>query len=43
MFDTDWVPLVGSDSWAGFEPGHGYLGQVNFDELHPAVYAFESE
>jgi predicted TIM-barrel fold metal-dependent hydrolase len=38
VFDHDRVPLLGSDSWLGFEPGHAYLGQVNFDDLHPAVY-----
>jgi hypothetical protein len=38
VFDHDRVPLLGSDSWMGFEPGHAYLGQVNFDDLHPAVY-----
>jgi predicted TIM-barrel fold metal-dependent hydrolase len=35
------VPLLGSDSWLGFEPGHAYLGQVNFDDLHPAVYSID--
>lgn len=38
VFDHDRVPLLGSDSWVGFAPGHAYLGPVNFDELHPAVY-----
>lgn len=38
VFGQDRVPLLGSDSWQGFEPGTGYLGPVNFDELHPAVY-----
>lgn len=38
VFDHERVPLLGSDSWQGFEPGHAYLGPVNFDELHPAVY-----
>ncbi|MCB0994813.1 MAG: amidohydrolase [Acidimicrobiales bacterium] len=38
VFDHERVPLLGSDSWQGFEPGHAYLGQVNFDDLHPAVY-----
>jgi predicted TIM-barrel fold metal-dependent hydrolase len=38
VFDHARVPLLGSDNWAGFEPGHAYLGQVNFDEIHPAVY-----
>jgi predicted TIM-barrel fold metal-dependent hydrolase len=38
VFDHDRVPLLGSDSWLGFEPGHAYLGQVSFDDLHPAVY-----
>jgi predicted TIM-barrel fold metal-dependent hydrolase len=38
VFDHERVPLLGSDSWQGFEPGHAYLGQCNFDDLHPAVY-----
>jgi predicted TIM-barrel fold metal-dependent hydrolase len=38
VFDHGRVPLLGSDSWLGFEPGHAYLGQVNYDDLHPAVY-----
>jgi predicted TIM-barrel fold metal-dependent hydrolase len=38
VFEEERVPLLGSDSMCGWEPGHGYLGQVNFDELHPAVY-----
>ncbi len=41
VFDHDRVPVLGSDSWQGFEPGHEYLGPVNFDELHPAVYRIE--
>jgi predicted TIM-barrel fold metal-dependent hydrolase len=41
VFDHDRVPLLGSDSWMGFEPGHEYLGPVNFDDLHPAVYKVE--
>jgi predicted TIM-barrel fold metal-dependent hydrolase len=41
VFPGDRVPLVGSDSWLGFEPGHAYLGQVNFDDLHPAVYSID--
>jgi|SRR6478735_3942734 len=42
VFDHDRVPLLGSDSWLGFEPGHAYLGQVNFDDLHPAVYDIDA-
>src|SRR3954471_14333963 len=38
VFPGDRVPLLGSDSYQSFEPGHAYLGPVNFDELHPAVY-----
>lgn len=41
VFPGDRVPLLGSDSWLGFEPGHAYLGQVNFDDLHPAVYSID--
>jgi hypothetical protein len=26
VFDHERVPLLGSDSWVGFEPGHAYLG-----------------
>lgn len=35
------VPLLGSDSLKGWEDDGGYLGPVNFDELHPAVYDVE--
>lgn len=42
VFDNDRVPLLGSDSWLGFEPGHAYLGQVSFDDLHPAVYDIDA-
>jgi predicted TIM-barrel fold metal-dependent hydrolase len=42
VFDHERVPLIGSDSWLGFEPGHAYLGQVNFDDLHPAVYNIDA-
>ncbi len=41
VFDHERVPLLGSDSWVGFEPGHAYIGQVNFDDLHPAVYKID--
>lgn len=35
------TPLLGSDSLKGWESDGGYLGPVNFDELHPAVYDIE--
>ena len=38
VFEKERVPLLGADAWMGWEPGHGYLGPVNFDEMHPAVY-----
>jgi predicted TIM-barrel fold metal-dependent hydrolase len=38
VFEDDKVPLLGSDAMCGWERGHGYLGPVNFDEMHPAVY-----
>lgn len=37
-FEDERVPLLGADSLMGWERGHGYLGPVNFDEIHPAVY-----
>jgi predicted TIM-barrel fold metal-dependent hydrolase len=38
VFEDERVPLLGSDALRGWEQGKGYLGPVNFDELHPAVY-----
>ncbi|MGW1991989.1 amidohydrolase family protein [Embleya sp. NPDC001921] len=38
VFENDRVPLLGSDALRGWEAGKGYLGPVNFDELHPATY-----
>jgi len=38
IFGNERVPLLGSDAMRGWEPGKGYLGPVNFDELHPAVH-----
>jgi predicted TIM-barrel fold metal-dependent hydrolase len=32
------IPLLGADGYQGWESGSSYLGPVNFDELHPAVY-----
>jgi predicted TIM-barrel fold metal-dependent hydrolase len=42
VFANDRVPLLGSDAYQGWEPGHAYLGPVNFDELHPAVYDIDA-
>lgn len=42
VFGTERVPLLGSDSWMGFEPGHAYIGPVNFDDFHPAVYNIDA-
>jgi predicted TIM-barrel fold metal-dependent hydrolase len=36
VFVNDRVPVLGSDAWQGWE--QGYLGPVNFDEMHPAVH-----
>lgn len=38
IFEQERVPLLGADGIRGWEPGKGYLGPVNFDELHPAVW-----
>ncbi|MFO0688580.1 MAG: amidohydrolase family protein [Myxococcota bacterium] len=38
IFEDERVPLLGADGIRGWEPGKGYLGPVNFDELHPAVW-----
>lgn len=38
VFEDERVPLLGSDALRGWEQGKGYLGPVNFDELHPATY-----
>jgi len=38
VFDGERVPLLGADGIRGWETGKGYLGPVNFDELHPAVW-----
>jgi predicted TIM-barrel fold metal-dependent hydrolase len=38
IFESERVPLLGADGIRGWEPGRGYLGPVNFDELHPAVW-----
>ena len=38
VFEHDRVPLLGADALKGWEPGHGYLGPVSFDEMHPAAY-----
>lgn len=38
VFGEERVPLLGSDAIRGWEAGKGYLGPVNFDELHPATY-----
>jgi predicted TIM-barrel fold metal-dependent hydrolase len=32
------VPLLGADGYQGWEAESSYLGPVNFDELHPAVF-----
>lgn len=38
VFDNERVPLLGADAYMGWEKGHAYLGPVNFEEMHPAVY-----
>jgi hypothetical protein len=38
IFEDVRVPLLGADGIKGWEQGSGYLGPVNFDEMHPAVY-----
>src|SRR5207253_11415969 len=38
IFEDVRVPLLGADGIKGWEHGSGYLGPVNFDEMHPAVY-----
>ena len=38
VFEDERVPLLGADAIRGWEPGKGYLGPVNFDEMHPAVW-----
>jgi predicted TIM-barrel fold metal-dependent hydrolase len=38
IFEDERVPLLGADALMSWERGHGYLGPVNFDELHPAVW-----
>lgn len=38
VFEDERVPLLGADALMGWEPGRGYLGPVNFDEMHPAAY-----
>ena len=38
VFEKERVPLLGADAFMGWEPRHAYLGPVNFDEMHPAVY-----
>ncbi|MBK7950744.1 MAG: amidohydrolase [Deltaproteobacteria bacterium] len=38
IFEDERVPLLGADGIRGWEVGKGYLGPVNFDELHPAVW-----
>lgn len=38
IFGDERVPLLGADGIRGWEVGQGYLGPVNFDELHPAVW-----
>jgi predicted TIM-barrel fold metal-dependent hydrolase len=38
VFDDERVPVLGADALKGWEPFKGYLGPVNFDELHPAVW-----
>ena len=38
IFEDVRVPLLGADSIKGWEPMKGYLGPVNFDEIHPAVW-----
>ncbi len=38
VFEDERVPLLGADGIRGWEPGKGYLGPINFDELHPAVW-----
>src|SRR5262249_6015922 len=36
VFGAERVPLLGSDGMQSWERHHGYLGPVNFDEMHPA-------
>src|SRR5262249_32143250 len=38
VFQEDRVPLLGADAIQGWDPGMGYLGPVNFDELNPGVW-----
>jgi predicted TIM-barrel fold metal-dependent hydrolase len=38
IFEDERVPVLGADGTKGWEIGHGYLGPVNFDELHPGVW-----
>ncbi len=38
IFEDERVPLLGADAIRGWETGRGYLGPVNFDEMHPAVW-----
>jgi predicted TIM-barrel fold metal-dependent hydrolase len=38
VFEDERVPLLGADGLKGWERGKGYLGPVNFDEMHPAVW-----
>ncbi len=38
IFDDERVPLLGADATQGWEPGKGYFGPVNFDEMHPGVW-----
>lgn len=38
IFEDERVPLLGADAIRGWEVGKGYLGPVNFDEMHPAVW-----
>ncbi|MEZ4334706.1 MAG: amidohydrolase family protein [Myxococcota bacterium] len=38
VFEDERVPLLGADAIRGWETGKGYLGPVNFDEMHPAVW-----
>jgi predicted TIM-barrel fold metal-dependent hydrolase len=38
IFEDERVPLMGADAIKGWEPGKGYLGPVNFDEMHPGVW-----
>ena len=38
VFEEERVPLCGADGIKSWEVGKGYLGPINFDELHPAVW-----